>query len=514
MTCARFVLGVTVLSSLAWAGPRVPVVVLLPPASSDEVRPLALLIEARASELIEAAGGVNELHLKQALRASLDEGLGTTPEDRERLRSVLGADRALGFTLETPGTLEWVLFEAGKKPTKGTAKLGASWSEGIDKGSVAIAQALVGRALKRSAVQPASANDEALKALGRCYAVVLRQPLSVDTPSLLEVSELEGAVADCQKAQKADPTLLFATASLALAQAIVGADADAARSLAALGEQASALEVATLARFWLLTRYQSNEAGIAFLKDVIAKHPAELIAKSYLGETLLATGANAEAEAVWKGYVALVPTSGWALGRLSKAQARQGHSDEAKATAKKALDASPGSLEARLEYSSRLIDAGQASVAVEQLKPLSEAKSAHGEHLLRLGWAYWVLGNVDLAALNFQKALDLAVSPADFRTRGRAFYDLALVEAKRGRTDAARVSLRASLQTGFKLRAVDPLLAEVARELEHNDAVIDAGRNKTIVPREASLFPVDSYGEIEPLAKKPPPPEGLVLYRF
>lgn len=504
----------TLVSSAAVAGPRVPVVAWLPPGGSEDLKPLALLIEARASELVEATGGVNELHLKQAMRSSADEGLGTSSEDRERLRSVLGADRALGFSLENAGTLEWVLFEAGKKPTKGTAKLGSTWNEAIDKGSQAIAQALLGRAPKKIAVQPASTNDEALKALGRCYAVVLKQPLSVDTPSLLEVSELEGAVVDCQKAQKADPSLLFATASLALAQAIVGSDADAVKSLTQLGEHADSLEVATLARFWLLTRYQSNEAGIAFLKDVVKKHPTELIARSYLAETLLAINANAEAEAVWKAYVALAPSSGWALGRWSKAQARQGHTDEALATAKKALDASPASLEARLEYASRLIDANQASAAVEQLKPLSEAKTPHGEHLLRLGWAYWVLGNIDLAASNFQRALDVAVNPGDFRTRGRAFYDLALVEAKRGRTDAARVSLRASMQTGFKLRTVDPLLAEVARELEHNDSVIDAGRTKTIVPREASLFPVDPFGEIEPLAKKPPPPEGLVLYRF
>jgi tetratricopeptide (TPR) repeat protein len=498
----------------ALAAPRTPVVALLPPAASAELRPLALLIEARASQLIEASGGVNELHLKQGLRTALDEGLSTSRADAERLRSLLGADRTLHLTLETPGLLEWAIDEAGKPPVKGSLKVAGTWSDALDKGGLALAQALLGRAPKKVAVQPASASEPALQALGRCYATVLKQPLLVDTPSILEVSELEGAVNDCQKALGADPALHFATATLALAQAIVGSDADASRSLARLGDGTDSLEIATLARFWLLTRYQSNDAGIAFVKGVIKKHPTELIARAYLGETLLAINANAEAEVQWREYAALVPGSGFAQGRLSKALARQGKNEEAIAVARKAYAAPGSGLEARLEYASRLIDARQPAAAVEVLEPLGKAKAPHAEHLLRLGWAYWVQGNDEVASGYFQRALDAASSPGEFRTRGRALYDLALVQAKRGQTEAARLSLRASMQTGFKLRAVDPLLAEVSRELEHNDSVIDAGRAGVVTPRESALFPLDPSGEPDTRASKPPPPDGLVLFRF
>jgi tetratricopeptide (TPR) repeat protein len=498
----------------ATAAPRVPVVALLPPAASAELRPLALLIEARASELLEASGGVNELHLKQGLRAALDEGLSTSAADAERLRALLGADRTLHLTLQTPGLLEWTIDEAGKKPVKGSAKVAATWSDALDKGGLALAQALLGRAPKKVAVQPASTNEQALQALGRCYATVLKQPLLVDTPSILEVSELEAAVNDCQKALGADPGLHFAAATLALAQAILGADLDATRTLARLAEGTDSLEIATLARFWLLTRYQSNEAGIAFVKEIVKKHPSELIARAYLGETLLTVNANAEAEAQWREFAALAPASGFVQGRLSKALARQGRHEEALAVAKKAFDAPGSGLEARLEYASRLIDASQPAAAVVVLAPLAEAKAPHAEHLLRLGWAHWMLGNVELAERNFQRALDLAVTPGEFRTRGRALYDLALVQAKRGQTAAARLSLRASMQTGLKLRAVDPLLAEVSRELEHNDAMIDAGRVGARTPLETALFPLDSYGEPDTGATKPPPPEGLILFRF
>jgi predicted Zn-dependent protease len=229
-------------------------------------------------------------------------------------------------------------------------------------------------------------------------------------------------------------------------------------------------------------------------------------------------GAWGDAEATFRELTALMPASPWAAGRLSKALARQGKHDEALVAAKHALDLSPTSLEARLEYGSRLIDAGKVADAVTQLQPLASAPAARGEHLLRLGWAQWLLGNVEGAGASFEKALAVSTLPGDWRTKGRASYDLALVEAKRGKPDAARAALRVALQTGLKLRTVDPLLATAARELERAEASPDAGGalalKPTVLPREASLFPVDTFGDVDPAAKKPPPPEGLVLGRF
>ncbi len=520
----RSALIAVLFASTALAAPRPPVTVFLPPSSSDAaLQQLALLLEARASELVEQTGKVSELHLKQVVRAVQEESftgeLGD-PKNAEALRQAVGADRAVAFSLEPSGdglVLAGVTVD-GKKPKPFTAKLPKTWAAALDQGSVVLAKALLaGAALPaKTSAQPSSTNEEALQQLGACYPVVLRQPLSADTPSILDTAELERAAAACQRAAELDPKLTFALATGALAQAILGGDAAATKALAALGDADDVLEVYTLARFWLLTRYQSNEAGVAFLGDVVKKHPGELLARSYLGDTQFALGAWGDAEKTWNAYVALAPTSAWAWGRLSKALARQGRGEEAVTAAKKGFALSPTSPEARLELGSRLIDAGKPGDAEAILEPLARNTPAKGEHLLRLGWSHWLQGELDAAQAYFQRALDVATTPGEWRTRGRASYDLALIEAKRGRKDAAKAALKASLATGLKLREVDPSLVELVRELERGDLVRDAGvvAKRPSLPREASLFPVDAFGDPDVKAKKPAAPEGLVLYRF
>ncbi len=519
----RFALMAVLCGAAVQAAPKTPVVAFLPPSSSDaQLQQLALLMEARASELIEETNKANEVHLKQTLRVMAEEGLSGDPSNADALRQAMGADRAVSFALEAGGdklVLSGVAVD-GKKPKTFSAKLPTGWSAALEAGATELAKALLpGVALpKKSNAQPASASDDALKALGACYPVVMRQPLSVDTPAIVDASELERAAASCQKAFELDPKLRFAQAAGALALAISGGDAEAAKSLAALGDPDDMLEIFTLARFWLLTRYQSNEAGIAFLSDVVKKHPGELVARSYLGETQFAIGAWKDAEKTFNEYLTIAPNSAWAWGRLSKSLARQGRHDEAVVAAKKGFAVSPTSPEARLELGSRLIDAGKTREAVEILEPLSLLNPARGEHLLRLGWAHWLQSEIDPALAYFQRALDVSKAPGDWRTRGRANYDIALVEAKKGRKDAAKVALRASMATGYKIKDLDPSLAPLARELERADMIADAGTGKqlppSLLPREASLFPVDTYGEVDTKSKKPPPPNGLVLYRF
>ena len=111
----------------------------------------------------------------------------------------------------------------------------------------------------------------------------------------------------------------------------------------------------------------------------------------------------------------------------------------------------------------------------------------------------------------------MSTAPGEWRTRGRASYDLALVEAKKGRKDAAKAALRASMQTGYRIKDLDPSLAALVQEVERADVVRDAGAavpRPSFLPREASLFPVDAYGEPDVKAKKPPAPEGLILFHF
>jgi len=517
---------IVVLVSLSAVGapqkPRKPTIALMPASSrSPELQKLGLLIDARASELLELAGRTNELHLRQVLAMaeseSLDPSTLNDPKIAALARINLGADRVVTSTLETKGTgllLSGAIIEAAKT-TPFSVELPERWPDALISGSEAIAKAVNGAALKRSTTQPESKSQEALRALADCYATVVRQPMAIETPALLEPTELEAAIAACRRSLEADPTLSFAQATLALAQAISGDDSGAAKSLASLADADDVVEQYSLARFWLLTRYQSNEAGLAFLRSIVAKHPSELITRAAVAETLASLNESNKAINAWNEVLAVVPSSPIVLGRLSRAQARAGKRDESLASAKKALELAPQSHEARLQLASRYIDLARPDEAIATLKPLTDLKSPRGEHVLRLGWAYWIKGDSERAAMYFQQALDRAVGSSEWRTRGRAFYNLALVEAKRGQTDSAKVALKASLQTGFRMRQLDESLVHVARDVERTSAQsFDGGNRPSLMPRESSLFPLDPFGEIQPLAKKPPPPEGLVLFRF
>ncbi len=491
---------------------------ILPAASSSlELSKLGLLIEARASELLEVAGKTNELHVRQVLSMaeaeSLDATALTDPKNRALVKSALGADQVIAVSLERKGVGLQLVIDSGAGKSA-TVQLPAAWPEALVAGSEAVAKAVTGSAPKRAVTQPESKSAEALMALADCYAVTIHQPMAIETPAVLDPTEIEGAIAACRKAVETDPSLHFAQATLALALAVNGDDAAAAKALSGLADADEVFEPYSLARFWLLTRYQSNEAGLAYLRSIVTKHPSEIISRAALAETLALLNDNAKAVDAWNEVLQLEPSSPIVLGRLSRAQARAGKKDESVATAKRALELAPLSHDARLQLASRYIDVQRPDEAIATLKPLTDARDPRGEHLLRLGWAYWLKGDAERAATFFQAALDRATDASEWRTRGRSFYNLALVEAKRGHTDAARVALKASLQTGFRMKNLDDSLTVVSREVERTSQSFDGGNRVSLVPRESSLFPIDRFGELQPLAKKPPPPEGLVLFRF
>lgn len=498
--------------------PRRPVIALMPPsAASPELVKLGLLMEARASELLESSGQTHEFHLRQVLAMARAEGLPMEtlgqPATAALVRQVMGADKVVTTALKANArglVLEGVVVQAGSR-TPFAAVLPRAWPAALVAGSEAIARALLGPTLPRTPVQPQSTSEAALVALAECWAVSLRQPLGVGEPVVIDARELELGIAACREAVEADPDLHFGLATLALLQAIAGDDLGAVASLGALDASDEVVESATLARFWLLTRYQSNEAGVAYLRDALARHPAELILLTTLGEDYASLHDDARAIDAWTRLLAVAPSSSLALGQLSQSKAKLGKLEEALAHAQRALALAPGSKEARLQFAGRSLDLGRAGDAIKTLEPLGAAPTARGEHLLKLGWAHWLNGDFEAAAASFAAAVQRAAGPREWRTRGRAHYFLALDAARQGDAAAARSALSASRETGFRVRSLDPSLVALLGERELTS---DAGTPPLLLPRESSLFPVDPFGELEPARPKPPPPEGLILFRF
>lgn len=514
----KTLLVTALLSSLALAeAPRKPVVALLPSAAdATELTNLGVLIEARAAELLENSGKYTSLHAKQVAAMAEQEGFNpislSDPDTAAQARAILGADRVITVVLEktdTGSNLLGSVFENGKKDTSFSAKLPADWPTALTLGSEAVAKAVL--AIDKASLapakltQPSSKSEPALQALGRCYVPIIRQSLGVEAPAMLLGEALDSAIAACREAVTTDKSLRYAQATAALGQAIVGDDTEAAATLAQLGNEKDVAEPYTLARFWLLTRYQSNDAGVGFLREAIKKHPGSLVLRSYLGDTLTSLGSHDQALAVWAEYLTLAPQSAFAQGRLSRSLARLGKHDEAIAAAKKAIELAPRGRDVQLQLASRYLDANQLDEAIAVLKPLCATKEARAEQVLRLGWASWLKGDVDAAAAAFKQAIDQARAPSEWRTKGRASYNLALVEAKRGHADAALAAYQASLNTGFRVKDPDASLAEVIKKATLPSA--------TTPPKESSLFPVDAAGDVNPTAAKPSAPKTLSPYQ-
>jgi tetratricopeptide (TPR) repeat protein len=501
---------------------RKPVVAMLPTTASEpDLQKLGLLIQARASEILEATGRTHELDARQVMAMAKAESLNlqtvSEPKTAELARRALGADQLVTTFLKRGQTglvLEGlVMKDAGRTPF--LTSLSSNWSTALVAGSEAIAKALLGDLPSGTVVQPQSTSESALMALADCWAVSIRQPLGILEPVVIDAGELKLAIASCRKAFELDSSLRFALANMALMQAISGDDRGAAQSLTNLTDQDDMVEAFTLARFWLLTRYQSNEAGLAFLRGAIDRHPAELILRSTLAEDYESLHEDTKSIEVWKALLVIVPNSSVVHGQLSQSEARAGQQKLALASAKRALALTPKSREAKLQVAARHLDLGKLKEAIQILEPLAKDSAASSEYFLKLGWAHWLNGDVDRSAELFEVA-----RATDWRARGRAHYHRALVAARRGQVDAARAAFEASSAEGFRVRDIDPALIALPAEAERQSAsklvpqASDAGFRPLLVPQESSLFPIDPFGNLEPAREKPQPPEGFILFRF
>ncbi|MBK7861066.1 MAG: hypothetical protein IPJ65_21150 [Archangiaceae bacterium] len=509
-----------------------------PGGADDDTRALGLVLQTRTAEALRATGLFNELHAKQMLSMAGSEAFkadtfGSKPQLDADVAWYLGADVFLSGTLlrDDKG-----LSFTGSSAVRGgpitaikPVKMGATPVAALNAGIADISKQVAAASKKKVAKWPdltvGTTSDEALLAYARCHQLVLRQSMGIDSPVVLNAEVVGKAIAECKKAVELDPKFTQAKLALALAYAIEGSDAESSKLLSEAGEQDSALYWTT--RFWLVTRYQSTDAGEQLLRSALEKRPGFLLANIYLCEELGAVGQWDKAVKACDEAAAATPKGVFPLLRVSKALARTGKHDEAIKKAQDALALEPPTLksrEASLQLASRFIDANKPNDAISVLEQLASDEQARGEELLRLGYAYQLKGQPELARPLFEKAIARAQGPGEWRTRGRGWYNLAVLHAKAGAKDKAKDALRESMRVGFKMKTVDPSLTEAARELERSAFGTDAGKaaalaaspnvKPSLVPREVNLFVVDASGELEvgPPANKPPP--DFIKLRF
>lgn len=508
--------------SASAAAPR-DVVVILPPVAAQADEAVALAMQARAAALVQAVGGA-EIHAKQILRMSEHEGIARASlgdaEPARRAAMLLGASRGLRGPHHVRGTLSrragWLVLEGealveGQAPKAFSAPLGVDAAAAVAKGGLALAKAAMPSAEAKLAALP---NPPWPPALSDCLAVLERQPLGIEQPTLLEERELEGARAACKKATEVAPASDDAWAGYAFALALWGDDKAAIDALAKVKDGKDVPQY-WLARFWLVTRYRSSAEGAEVLREAIAQRPGFLLARGYLGELLHAIRDDRGALEAWQGYAEVVPQSPFALAKVGYAQARLGRTTEAIATTRKALSFYPESRDLQLELGSRYIDAKRWDDAVATLGALAAQPGTKGETLVRLAWAELQRGKADAAEKLLRQALERATGPTEWRTRGRARFDLAAICLGAGRQDCVDQEIDRALREGYEPRpGIDPKLAAAVLRGKDRRKRLAKGADLSVSPGvvEKSPFLLDR-GEIQP-QKRPKPPENVELLRF
>jgi tetratricopeptide (TPR) repeat protein len=497
-----------------------PVVAVAPPsADTPALAEAGLLMQAQVSTYLQG-NGYHELHAKQILRALELHGLDlralADAKVAERARSLLGAPLFVYAQMTAKSIVVRGLGDAGAIAAEETP-LPPSLAAMVDAGALAMAR-FVARAAKREPPKKlgaTTASEAALAAYGSCYAVLIRQPISVDSPAVLSAPELIRAVKACRASLAADPNYDAARAALGLALAIAGEDGEAVKALVAVHADREYLPLYWLGRYWLVTRYQSPENGVMALQQALKQHPGLLLVRGYLADHLMVTGRSADALEVWRAYSAELPKNAYLRGRISAALARLGRNDEAIAAAKEALAIDRTDRDAVLELGSRQLDAGKRDEAIATLQAAADGNS-RAELLLRLGWAYFENGDLVRAEQLLHRAEEKATLPSEWRTRARARADLARIADARHDPAAVEANMRRALDEGagpYLRGQRDRRLQELVTAVEKSPRML-AFKPRIVPPTEVSPFHLDPAGEVDLHGHPKSPPSQFDLLRF
>ncbi|MBI2378877.1 MAG: tetratricopeptide repeat protein [Deltaproteobacteria bacterium] len=494
-----------------------PSVLVMPFESKG--RPLGdagYLFQLRAVGTIRAVGELGEIHPKMQNRVvqQAEAKLADQMPD-ERLRTIA---RALGARFVVTGVLDeqaaisvLTLDVASTSGTKDAPRAqkrieGKDTITVLDVLPLALFDVLTsvgalgkGHALSDPAnVFPMSKHRGALFEFARCSQTLLEQPIGLLNPVVLDQRTLDEAAQHCSTALALDKGFIDAEAALALIDALSGRTKRAEQRIAKLGPSKIFLPEVEVAKFWVLAHAYGTEEALRSLSAAVDAHPSFLLGRGYLGDAYSAIKDYDAAIAVFKAYLEAVPDQPWVMSRIGYNLAKKGDVEGAIDWTQRALKVAPSEAETLLELGSRFIDAKRTKDAITIFRRVIADGGARGEVHLRLGFTYFLDGEYGLAERSFHDAIRLAAAPSEWRTRGRARYDLAKLWMRFDAPENALRHLRAALDEGFRDPAVfvsDPDLQKLSTNAEFKKLMKLAAKPPRR-PDQLSPFEVDaSTGE-------------------
>jgi len=286
------------------------------------------------------------------------------------------------------------------------------------------------------------------------FALLQAPDYSADGLKALEDGKYAVAAEMFSKAVAADPKDYAAQFHLALANSLLGKDAEAIAGFKIVLELKPGLYEAELNLGMVLIRAKRAGEAVPLLEAAATEQPKEFRPNFFLAEALETTGDFAKAEQAYRAAAELDPKSADAELGLGRAKARQNRLDDAAANYHKAAELDPALKNALLELAGLyekndnaaqaieiygqfpdnvgareqmgelLIEAGKPAEAASQLE-WAVAKSPTAANRAALATAYQRSNQPEKAAEQLQQAVAMEPQSLELRMRyGRALRDL------------------------------------------------------------------------------------------
>ncbi len=295
----------------------------------------------------------------------------------------------------------------------------------------------------------ASTNVAALEAASRCWRGLVRYPIQPRAGIPPPLDGREGLLAECEKAEKADPRLAWAQAGAAILHALEGHLGDA-QAAAKSSERSDRFEAwSYIAESFVARRADDAAGSLAALERGLKLRPGFLLAASYLAEDRMDAGDYQAASAAWDRVLKRAPDHPYALGQKAKALGYLHKDRDALSLTRRALDFDPGDPELLIELGSRQLDAGDRAGAEQSLRAAMEARPPRPIAWLRLGWLYILENRPRDARDTLLEAVTYAYRDDEARTRAGLFADLALVAGMENKEHEALEYLQQARSEGY-----------------------------------------------------------------